>query len=89
LYEQDYTQSEIASREQPTDPGMDCPGEGPPMKDDTRRKHDVDSDNSADPEFIKNLATHGLTGEEMKKILEGFRVKWWKKDEDDSGNGVR
>jgi len=36
---------------------------------------------SLDPHFIKSLASHGLTGEEMKRIFKEIRVRWWKKDE--------
>ena len=40
---------------------------------------------SMDPCFIKSLVSHGLTGEEMKRILKEIRVMWWRKDE----NSVR
>jgi len=36
---------------------------------------------SLDPCFIKNLVSHGLTGEEMKRILKEIRVIWWRNDE--------
>jgi hypothetical protein len=50
-----------------------------------REKRDRKSkENTVDPHFIRNLATHGLTGEELKRIVEEIRMMRWKKGEDDS-----
>ena len=39
--------------------------------------------------FVKNLASHGLTGEELKKILSEFRLRWWKKGERGVGEDLQ
>ena|GEM_PF-3310462 len=52
------------------------------MKKDETGKDNVTRENNLEPEFIKSLASHGLTGEELKKIVESFRFRWWRRDED-------
>jgi hypothetical protein len=39
-----------------------------------------ESERSLDPHFIRSLATHGLTGDEMKRIFQEIRLRWWKKE---------
>ncbi len=41
-----------------------------------------EEDHLVDAVLVRNLATHGLTVEEMKRIMEEIRARWWKRGYD-------
>jgi hypothetical protein len=41
-----------------------------------------DGDLPVDPVLLRNLASHGLTAEEMKRIMEEIRAQCWKRGND-------
>ncbi|MFQ6102869.1 MAG: hypothetical protein ACE5OP_01085 [Candidatus Glassbacteria bacterium] len=39
--------------------------------------------------FVKSLAAHGLTGEELKRILAEFRLRRWRRGERGVGEDLQ
>ena len=59
------------------------------MKKPKEKKVRETGEKNAHAHFVKSLAYHGLTGEELKKILAEFRLRWWRKEERGVGEDLQ
>jgi hypothetical protein len=52
------------------------------MKKRIRKNVPDEADRDHTARLIRNLAVHGMTGHEMKRILREIRVRWWEKGDE-------